>query len=453
MPPRRSARKSSAIDAGSSPPKAAGTKRKAESTASPKGKPGKAQKTLEETMPDLEKTDVSPVKGDAPKDLEMKDAETADVSQKQSDEDEKVLAENAGEKSAKQDTTEPPKIEENLKPSKQNNEHKDDEKPSQPEEQPEPIKQKGEPNIEDETKSDTDDKGVQESRKDGSNSELAVKSSEREKQVASNIIEKGIIYFFTRGRVGVEDPESVQDLQRTFFVMRPIPTGAKLGDTAVPDSEQNRLVALPKKVFPKGGNDKFMAFVEKSKVSMKQLKEEFFQGSEYETQTLGTRHNSPVTPIGEGVYALTKVGNTTHLAYMLTIPENPEQVQDDLGLREKGSFAISLKNPTRKGPANATLDEKPDYPKEFIDDFRGLAWMPIHKAEYLDYPNAQVLLIGESEDKFGKALEAPEKDKKDNNKESAQEELEKLEDEDQIRIDHLHGEPKSISHQRKEQKD
>jgi hypothetical protein len=181
-----------------------------------------------------------------------------------------------------------------------------------------------------------------------------------------------------------------------------------------------------------------MAFIEKSKVSMKQLKEEFFQGSEYETQTMGTRHTNPVEPIGEGVYALTEVGNSTHLAYMLTIPEKPEQVQDDLGIREKGSFLISLKNPTRKGPANATLDKKPDYPQEFIDDFRGLAWMPIHKSEYLDYPNAQLLLIGEKS--IDKAVEAPEKDKKDDNKESAEEELEKLEDEDQIRIEHLHGE-------------
>lgn len=448
MTPRRSGRKSSVSNASSSPPKAAGTKRKADSAASPKaGKPGKAQKTLEQTMPDLETNGVPASKEDAPKDAEMKDAAPAnEVDQKQADEDEKALAENAGEETAKQDDKEPPVTEEQPKPAKQNGDIKDS---STAKAETEPAEQNGhskkESKVDDangnakkESKAD-DVNGTTENRKDSSNGEIAVKSAEREKKVASNIIEKGIIYFFTRGRVGIEEPENVQDLQRTYFVMRPIPTGAKLGDTAVPDTDQNRLVALPKKVFPKGGNDKFMAFIEKSKVSMKTLKEEFFQGSEYETQTLGTRQNSPVTPIGEGVYALTEVGNSTHLAYMLTIPEKPEQVQDDLGLREKGSFVISLKNPTRKGPANATLDEKPDYPKEFIDDFRGLAWMPIHKAEYLDYPNAQILLIGERQDKFGKALEATDKDKKDDSKESAEEELEKLEDEDQIRIDHLHG--------------
>ncbi|TLD18303.1 hypothetical protein E2P81_ATG12098 [Venturia nashicola] len=439
MPPRRSSRKSSGSNASSSPPKAAGTKRKADTAASPKAsKSGKAQKTLEQTMPDLETNGASASKEDVPQDHEMNDATPAtDVDQKQSKEDEKALAENTGEESAKQDDKEPPVAQDQSKPAEQNGKHEDDKESLIVEAETKSDEQNGHSNKESEANHVN---GKSEIQTDNSNGEIAVKSAEREKQVASNIIEKGIIYFFTRGRVGIEEPENVQDLQRTFFVMRPLPTGAKLGDAAVPDTEQNRLVALPKKVFPKGGNDRFMAFIEKSKVSMKTLKEDFFQGSEYETQTLGTRQNSPVTPVGEGVYALTEVGNSTHLAYMLTIPEKPEQVQDDLGLREKGSFVISLKNPTRKGPANATLDEKPDYPQKFIDDFRGLAWMPIHKAEYLDYPNAQILLIGESQDKFGKALEATDKDKQDDNKESAEEELEKLEDEDQIRIDHLHGE-------------
>lgn len=54
------------------------------------------------------------------------------------------------------------------------------------------------------------------------------------------------IYFFTRGRVGVEDPSTVQDLQRSFFVLRPLPDGAKLTDGAIQDVGNNRLIALPK---------------------------------------------------------------------------------------------------------------------------------------------------------------------------------------------------------------
>jgi hypothetical protein len=111
---------------------------------------------------------------------------------------------------------------------------------------------------------------------DATNGDGAIEqSSQREKQVPSNILEKGLIYFFTRNRVGIDDADSVGDLQRTFFVLRPLPTGAKLGDGAIPDLKNNRLFALPKKTFPKSHNDRFMAFVEKANTSIQDLKDNF----------------------------------------------------------------------------------------------------------------------------------------------------------------------------------
>ena len=264
------------------------------------------------------------------------------------------------------------------------------------------------------------------------------KSSDRSGDIPSNILEKGIIYFFTRGRVGIEEPGSIQDLQRSYMVLRPIPKGGKLGEGAIQDENKARLVALPKKVFPTSGRDRFMVFVEKSGASMKTLKEEFFQGSEYETKTVGTRQTPPVTPVGEGVYALTITGRTSHLAYMLTIPKQPGEVQKDMGIKENGSFVTSLKNPTVGGPANARLPQGPDYPKELLQEFGNRGWMPVHKVEFLDFANAQMLLIGESGEKFSQALEQTDADKK-HNKETPQEELEKLEHEDEIRVEHLKG--------------
>lgn len=256
----------------------------------------------------------------------------------------------------------------------------------------------------------------------------------------SNVLEKGIIYFFTRGRVGIEDPDSVQELQRTFFVLRPLPDGAKLTDGAIQDVGNNRLIALPKKVFPKSGKDRFMAFVEKGKTSMDDLKESFFSGSEYSTKTTGTRQTPEVTPIGEGVYAMTSTGDgstTTHLAYMLTIPTEVGEVQKDIGIADKGSFVLSLKNPTASGPEYAQLPQKPDFPDSFIEDFRGRGWMPV-EPKHLDYANAQMLLIGEDFES-GKALEANPSDEKKDDKEVPKEELEKLENEDEYRIEHLKG--------------
>ncbi|KAJ4375269.1 hypothetical protein N0V83_002355 [Neocucurbitaria cava] len=261
------------------------------------------------------------------------------------------------------------------------------------------------------------------------------KSSQRAKDVPSNILEKGIIYFFTRNRVGIEDADSVADLQRTFFVLRPIPTGAKLGDGALTDQKNNRLLALPKKAFPKSHNDRFMAFVEKANTTVQDLKENFFAANEYETKTQGTRRTEPITPVAEGVYAITRTEDaTTHLVYSTTIPAELGEVQEDLGIKSQGSFIISVKNPERSGPAAAQLPQKPDFPKEIIEEFRNLAWTEV-KPKYLDYEYCQILLIGE---KIDKAVEPTKKDQK-HDKETPQEEIDKLEHEDELRIQHLHG--------------
>jgi len=246
--------------------------------------------------------------------------------------------------------------------------------------------------------------------------------------------------------VGITEPESVQELQRSFFVMRPLPEGGKITDGAIQDVGNNRLLALPKKVWPKSGKDRFMVFVEKASVTMATLKEEFFSGSDYDTKTVGTRHTPEVTPIGEGVYALVSTQgspSTTHLAYMLTIPTEMGEVQKDVGLAAKGSFVVSAKNPESSGPANAQLPQGPAWPKEFIEEFGSRGWMPA-KPKYLDYANAQMLLIGEDFEKSGN-LEPTPKDQKDDSKETPQEELEKLEHEDELRVEHISGKSAHIS--------
>ncbi|KAH0294201.1 hypothetical protein KCU62_g763, partial [Aureobasidium sp. EXF-3399] len=280
---------------------------------------------------------------------------------------------------------------------------------------------------------------IEEKPKEDEDGGAVEESKDRAEQMPSNIQEKGIIYFFTRGRVGIDDPQSVQDLQRSYFVLRPLPTGAKLGDGAIEDAKNNRLFALPKKVFPQSPSDKFMVFVEKAKASLEELKKNYFQGSEKEINATGNRPNHPITPIGEGVYAITTTGtrSESHLAYMLTIPQEPGQMQKDMGIREKGSFVLSLKNPQAKGPSYATLDKPAEFPQDIIEDFRGRNWMPA-QPKHLDYDNAQLLMIGEPLDD-SHALEATSKDQNSDNKETPQEEIEKLEHEDELRVEHLKG--------------
>ena len=83
---------------------------------------------------------------------------------------------------------------------------------------------------------------------------------ERDEEMPSSMIEKGLIYFFIRPRVNITNPHSVEDTARTYIVLRPLPLTAKLTDDSIlaSDSAENRILALPKKVLPAGGQDRFM---------------------------------------------------------------------------------------------------------------------------------------------------------------------------------------------------
>ncbi|KAK6220139.1 hypothetical protein QIS74_05641 [Colletotrichum tabaci] len=254
-------------------------------------------------------------------------------------------------------------------------------------------------------------------------------------KVPSNILEKGIVYFFFRGRVNTEKTEDVDDIARSYIILRPMATDSKLGDGPIGDAGNTRLLALPKKVLPESGRDRFMAFVEKSGTSFKELKEQFLSGADNQTKA-GTSHSPAATPAGEGVYVITSTGRETHLAYMLTLPSDLGEVQRELGLKEKGSFILSTKNPYKSGPASASLPETPDFTDKIKDQFRDLRWMPT-KPEHLDYANAQVLLIGESSG-IEKAVEPKKKDVKQGN-DDPETVLQEIEDEDIKRMEHLSG--------------
>lgn len=71
------------------------------------------------------------------------------------------------------------------------------------------------------------------------------------------------------------------------------------------------------------------------------------------------------------------------------------------------------------------------------EKFHDLRWVPT-EPEFIDYPNAQFLMIGEAHDQLGKAATA-EADGKEPNQEQPGEELEKLEHGNEERIEALEG--------------
>lgn len=265
------------------------------------------------------------------------------------------------------------------------------------------------------------------------------KSQEREEAVPSNILEKGVIYFFYRPRVNVSEPHSVDDVARSFVVLRPTPLGATLGQAqgSLEAGAKCRLMLLPKKKFPTSGRERDMAFVEKVGQTMKELQENFIAGEEYQTSTRGERSVPEAKPYAEGVYAITSTKRASHLAYILTVPAEVGPLQEDFGLHARGSWIVQSKNPKYPGPSFAQLPKDPEYPESVRDKFQDYRWVPL-TPEFIDYPNAQFLMIGEATGDLGKAATA-EPNGKRAEEEQPGEELEKLEDENEERVESLKG--------------
>lgn len=187
-------------------------------------------------------------------------------------------------------------------------------------------------------------------------------SSQRAEATPSSILEKGVIYFFFRGRVGINEPSDVNEIARSYIVLRPMPHGANIGEGPIGDAKNVCMLSLPKKVLPVSPKDRFMTFVEKANVSMEDVKQQL-SSSDYSTKTVGVRHTPAAAPIGEGVYAITKTERETHLAYILTVPSEINEVQKAVGLRQQGSYITSAKNPKSASPANASLPKGAEYPQ------------------------------------------------------------------------------------------
>ncbi|MCJ1449494.1 MAG: hypothetical protein MMC23_010014 [Stictis urceolatum] len=292
-------------------------------------------------------------------------------------------------------------------------------------------------------------------------SKSAIRTSARDDSMPDSVLEKGLIYFFFRGRVGIDEPSATDDVARSYIVLRPIPLGAAIESGHVdPECASYRVLALPKKIFPGSARDQFMLigncivgpavvkfgdqdksianvrklFVEHAAVDARTIKERVLNSADYTTKTAGVRHTPSAKPIGEGVYAFVKTEKDTRLAYMLTLPEELGEVHHDMRLHEKGSFICSAKNPQYGGPSNASLPEGASFSREILDEFRSRRWAPL-QPRMLDYKNAQILLIGSH---------AAHRDLKDITRKSRQdreingdgpvEELERLEEEDESRL-------------------
>ncbi|RIB00573.1 hypothetical protein C2G38_2157487 [Gigaspora rosea] len=225
------------------------------------------------------------------------------------------------------------------------------------------------------------------------------KKDELAMKVTANTLEKG--------HVGVENPTSIDDVQRLYLVLipslvrsslekEPVSSFAQELSTGKLDVEtesgkeaigKTRVIILGKKKLPEiNKHDCFWGFVDQAFNNLEDVKK-FFTPSEYRL-------------LGRGAYDIVDHHNRSHLAYVLEIPEDPFKLQLDFNISKKGSYALTVKNPDIANPRNTGLtdNEKAAFPEHLMNHFRGRRFISLPTTNFLDYNGAEVLFIGARND-------------------------------------------------------
>jgi len=219
------------------------------------------------------------------------------------------------------------------------------------------------------------------------------------RQAESKVLERGDLFFFYRPDVDQEAPGGLTDVRRFHMVLRP--DGGK----------SSRVITIGRKTLPEapdsgGGPDQtHWAFVQNVFKDAKSLTAAL-GGADYDTQAQGERHLPPARPVGEGVYAIVRVGRDTRLAYALELPKEPGEVQRAFHITAQGRFVVSIKNPEAPSPAGLGLEEgrQAELPGELLARFGSRKWLPADPIDFLNYEGVELVLIA-GKDRAGTAEE------------------------------------------------
>lgn len=187
-------------------------------------------------------------------------------------------------------------------------------------------------------------------------------------------LEQGNIFFFYKPKRGVDEVHGLGDISRFYFVLDPY--GGK----------NIRFIVLGPKKMPSvsDGQDRAWGFVEKVggrgfAVTNPQRTRPFARGAR---------------PAGEGIYAIVKHADHTHLVYSLELPARVGEVQKTLNISREASFIFIVKHPDASVASAIDRQQPEPSDKGFVQQFGSRRYIPVNPPELLDYEGAMLLIIG-----------------------------------------------------------
>jgi len=205
----------------------------------------------------------------------------------------------------------------------------------------------------------------------------------------ADILEQGDIYFFYRPKKAAEEVKGIEDVRRFFMVTAPEQNNKSplyrlfvIGKKSLPEVRKTEARASERYWARVGG-----VFKDANELAKELSSDEFRKGD-------------AARPVGEGKYAIVKHQNHTELAYVLELPNEPGEAQKELGIEKEASYIISVINPKIPKQSNLpTTEEPPKYPQEVLNEFNeNENFVSLSKdTKFIDYQNAQIILIGARE--------------------------------------------------------
>jgi len=223
---------------------------------------------------------------------------------------------------------------------------------------------------------------------------------EMEKENTPSTVEHGLVYFFYRPKVGIEEAECLADVQRFYMILAPADGQCRA-----------RLALVGKKRLPSiaARHERFFGFIAAVGDSVEELSKELGP-KEYDTKTLGRRTVAAARAVGAGAYAIvirdgaasSPGQRRTDLQFHLDVPAVPGEVQHDFSLPEKGSYVFSIKNPAAAAAAAANKniggeDRHETSPLGMQGEPARYAWIGVTDPSCLNHERCEFLLVAASE--------------------------------------------------------
>ncbi|MDB5048816.1 MAG: hypothetical protein JWO30_1887 [Fibrobacteres bacterium] len=206
-----------------------------------------------------------------------------------------------------------------------------------------------------------------------------------EEKGQATILEEGEIFFFYRPRAdsGISGAEAEEG--QIFMVLHPL------------RKSRYRLIHLGKQYPPalKKSGPRIQASIDKVMASLDELRAELVEQESW-SGNRGKRARPAALQVGEGIYALLKYRDNTHLVYALDDSIRENGLLEEMGIAPEGGYTTSVRNPdTSDASGNA---KHPDFPRHLLERFRGRESIPIDPIEFLNEEGAELLLTGISND-------------------------------------------------------